>query len=89
MTTKELREAVDTYEELLRVHQLNIELLNTLELTLYTVKDFCLAHNIPVGNAKIGSLLRKASALLDEMDTQQTKVYKDYKQSGTLQNRLS
>jgi len=68
MTAKELREVVDTYTELLRVYQLNTELLDTLELTLYSVKDFCIAHNIPFGNDKISSLLSKINALLSEMD---------------------
>ena len=68
MTTHELREAVDTYTELLRVHQLNLEMLDTLEITLYTVKDFCIAHNITIGNERIISLLSKVNALFNELD---------------------
>jgi len=67
MTAKELREAVDTYSELLRVHQPNIEMLETLELTMLSVKEFCIAHNIPIGNAKIGSLISKTDILLNEI----------------------
>ena len=67
MTAGELREAIDTYNQLLRTHQLNIELLETLELTLFSVKDFCVTHGIPFGNSKIDACLSKVVALLDEI----------------------
>ena len=67
MTVKELRMLIDTYNELLRSHQLNIELLETLELTLLSVKNYCIKHNIPIGDAKIASLISKVNLLLDEI----------------------
>ncbi len=67
MAAKELREAVDTYSELLRMHHLNIELLETLELTMLSVKEFCKAHKIPFANTKIYSPISKTDALIDEI----------------------
>ena len=41
MRVRELREAVDTDTELLRTYQLNIDPLETLELTSISVREFC------------------------------------------------
>jgi hypothetical protein len=68
MTRKELQIVVDTYVELLRAHQLNIELLETLELTLESIKDYCIKHSIPFGNHTIRNLLSKVNVLLNEVD---------------------
>jgi hypothetical protein len=68
MITKDLREAIDTYKELLLVHQLNVELLDTLELTLISIRSYCTENNIPIGNSKISSLLSKVNILLEEID---------------------
>jgi hypothetical protein len=62
-----IRESIETYTELLRAHQLNIEILETLELTLYSVKEFCATHNIPFHSSKISSLLSKTDTLLNEL----------------------
>ena len=37
---------------------------------MLSVKEFCVAHNIPIGNAKIGSLISKADLLLGEIGQQ-------------------
>jgi hypothetical protein len=68
MKSRELREAIDVYNELLRVHQLNIEILESLELTLHEIRQFCESHNIPFGNAKMGEQLSKINGLLDEIE---------------------
>jgi hypothetical protein len=67
MTKNAIVEAVETYTELLRTHQLNLELLETLEFTLCSVKDFCLTNNIPFQSTKISSLLSKADIILNEI----------------------
>ena len=67
MNTSAIKEAVDTYTELLRAHQLNIELLETLEVTLRSMQDFCIANNIPFHSTKVSSLLSKTDALLNEL----------------------
>jgi len=67
VSKKALREAIDVYNELLRVHQLNIEFLETLELTLFSIQNFCRKRNIPLQDKKLASLLGKAITLLDEI----------------------
>ena len=70
MNRKALREAIDTYKEILRLHQLNLELLETLEFSLLWLKDFSEKHNLLIPNRKnIASLLRKANSLLNEISS--------------------
>jgi len=63
-----LGEAIAIYNELLRVHQLNIELLNALERSLVYVQDFCKNHNIPFQDEKLCSSIAKIDILLNEID---------------------
>ena len=63
-----LGSAVGTYSELLRVHQLNIELLNTLEQSLVYLQRFCKTHNIPFQDEKLFSSITKVDSLLNEID---------------------
>jgi len=67
MRERALREAIDVYKELLRTHQLNIELLNTLELSLFCIRDFCQKNNIPFEDRKLSQLIGKIDVLLCEI----------------------
>ena len=65
-------ESVETYNELLRLHQLNLELLETLELSLFWLKDFSNKNNIPIPNReKFTHLLNKIHALVTEVSSNQ------------------
>lgn len=67
MNKEAIKAVIDTYSELLRTHQLNIELLNTLEQTLLNVQNFCQKHNIPFHDEKLSLALSKMENLLDEI----------------------
>jgi hypothetical protein len=67
MSREAIKGVIDTYSELLRVHQLNIELLNTLEQALLYVQDFCQKRNIPFYDEKLSLILSKTDNLLDEI----------------------
>jgi hypothetical protein len=69
MPTDTLRDIIATYSELLRVHQLNIELLNTLEESLFYVQHFCKNHNIPFHDEQLCSILTKVENLLNEINS--------------------
>jgi len=77
MKTRALRDAIDTYNELLLIHQLNLELLTTLELTLLSIKEFCIKNNIPFGNSKIASLIGQVNSLLDEISRTDEFLHED------------
>ena len=65
---KGLRDAIDTYEELLRMHQLNLELLETLEFSLLWVQDFSKKYNVAIPNREtLTRLLTKTSLLIEEI----------------------
>lgn len=65
---RDLREAIDTYEELLRMHQLNLELLETLELSLLWVQGFSKNCDVSIPNKEtLTRLLTKTSRLIEEI----------------------
>jgi len=81
MSRKALREAIDTYEELLRLHQLNLELLETLELSLLWLKSYTDKYDIPIPKRHIiTSLLTKTSNLLNEIGSKTP--YKTLRETG-------
>jgi hypothetical protein len=48
--------------------QLELELLETLTVTLLWIKDYVEKYNIPIPNAEnLASLLRKANVLIEEL----------------------
>ena len=66
-------EAIETYNELLRLHQLNLELLETLELSLFWIQDFSKKNGISIPKRKqIARLLNKTHVLVTEISSQQT-----------------
>lgn len=70
MSAKTLSDAMDTYSELLYLHQLNLELLETLEMTLLWLRDLQENHNICIPNKdKIATLLEKAETLIGEISS--------------------
>lgn len=68
MSPKELNELINTYTEVLRMHQFNIEVLNTLEQTLFHIQDFCRKQRIPFHDEKISISISKIEGLLEEID---------------------
>jgi hypothetical protein len=52
---------------LIRLEQLNLELLDTLELCLFCTKDFCEKHKIPFYDEKILASIEKIEMLIDEI----------------------
>lgn len=66
-----LSEIIDTLQELRRLHQLNLELLDQLS----TSCGWILEHNISVPNAEtICSLLSRAKSLLNEIQSDEPKL---------------
>lgn len=64
MTSEDLRIVADTYEEMLRMHQLNLELLETLELSMFWLKNSQYEHKIPFPQKeKMSRLLHKVSSV--------------------------
>jgi hypothetical protein len=65
------QEVIDTLQELKRMHQLNIEILEQLAVTC----EFLTSHHVQVPNSNIlASLLSKAMALLDELQAETPKT---------------
>ena len=63
-----ISENSDIHEELLRMHQLNVELLEHLELSLFWIDDFSKKHELPIPNReKFSCLIKKASILIEEI----------------------
>jgi glycine cleavage system regulatory protein len=68
LAKNDLSEVIETYTELLRAHQLNIELLNTLEQTFFHIQNFCLKNNITIRDEVLSTSISKIEALLEEID---------------------
>ena len=69
MGVQKLTELRDTMNEVIRMHELNSELLNTLLLMGYKIRDCANVHNAPLLNDGFYSLLRKAETLLKEVSS--------------------
>jgi hypothetical protein len=66
-----LQEVIDTYQELQRMHQLNIELLEQLAVTC----DYLLRNKVAMPNeSTLVSLLEKAMTLLNEIQADKPKL---------------
>jgi hypothetical protein len=63
-----LKDATATLNELLRMHELTQELLETLTVTMMWVKDYTMKHNIPLPReTSYQSLINKAQMLIEEI----------------------
>jgi hypothetical protein len=66
-----LAEIIETLQEVERLHQLNLELLEQLNV----IGGWLVEHDIPIPNPHIlYSLLAKAKALLNEIESDEPKV---------------
>jgi hypothetical protein len=69
--SKLLRDATETLNELLRMHELNQELLETLTVTMIWIKKYAEKHDIPLPKeASYCSLINKAQTLIDELSSE-------------------
>ena len=67
MTTL-LEEATSTFNELLRLHKLNTELIETLSVTAQWFRSYAEKHNTPFPNSSTyDTLINKAEALIQEI----------------------
>lgn len=63
-----LEDATSTLNELLRMYELNQELLETLAVTIMWIKDYAEKHNIPLPReASYQSLINKSQTLIEEI----------------------
>lgn len=66
-----LQEVIDTYQELQRMHKLNIEMLEQLAVAC----DYLVTNQIQLPNAStFASLLSKAMVLMDEIQADEPKI---------------
>jgi hypothetical protein len=66
-----LTEIIDTLQEVERLHQLNLELLEQLNV----ISGWLVEHDIPIPNPHIlYSLLAKAKVLLNEIQSDEPKI---------------
>jgi len=65
-----LREMTDTLSELLRMHKLNMELLEVLHVSLNRIRKFERAHNIPL-DLETECLLSRVVVLYEELTSKQ------------------
>jgi hypothetical protein len=67
-----LDEATATFNEILRVHKLNVELLENLSVVSEYLRSYAEKHNIPLpDSSKFYSLINKAEALIEEISGKQ------------------
>jgi hypothetical protein len=65
-----LNDATATLNELLRMHELNQELLETLVVTMAWVRDYAKKHNLPLPKeTSYNSLINKAQTLVEELSS--------------------
>lgn len=68
-----LKDATATLNELLRMHELNQELLETLTVTMLWIKNYTEKHNIPIPKKEnLSSLINKAQSLINEISSDST-----------------
>lgn len=66
--TSLLDEATATFNEVLRMHKLNLELTENLLVTSEHLKDYAEKHDIPLpDDSTFYSLVNKAEALIEEI----------------------
>jgi len=65
------QEAIDTLQEIKRMHQLNIELLEQLAVAC----DYLVSNHVEVPNSNLfASLIHKAMTLLDDLQADRPKI---------------
>ena len=69
MGVHKLTEIRDVINEVIRMHELNSELLKTLLLMGYKINDYATIHNISMLDNNFYSLLRKAEVLINEISS--------------------
>lgn len=75
-----LEEATATFQEIIRLHELNKELLETLSVTMEWVRNYAEKHSIPFPNGSAyNSLINKVDMLIDEITTDMPVFLKHYK----------
>jgi len=68
MDERFFKEIMREKREMLYLKQLELELLETLEITIIRVIGYAKEHQIPIPNEEsLASLLRKASAIIEEI----------------------
>ena len=68
-----LKEATATLNELIRMNDLNQELLETLTVTMLWLKDYAEKHNISIPRERTYlSLIRKAETLINDICSKET-----------------
>jgi hypothetical protein len=75
---KNIREIRDTLDELMRMHQLTLELIDTLATVLNRLREYARKYNLPDFDESTISLIRRTTTLYDELtasspDMQQAK----------------
>lgn len=67
MPYESIREIRDCLDELMRMHQLNMELLDTLGTILDHLREYQIKNNLPNFDDATLSLLHRATTLYDEL----------------------
>lgn len=79
-----LEEAHQVLGELLRMHSLNQELLETLSVTASWLRDYAERNNIPFPNSSTyASLINKAETLIQELSTKNPLEQMDIRRNFT------
>ena len=88
---KYLSEVYQTLGELIRMHQLNQELLETLSVTMQWIRNYAENHSISLPNdSTCNSLVNKAEALIEEITIDTPLFLKYHKPSDeSLQRKKS
>lgn len=80
---------MESMREILQLKQLNVELLQTLELTLLWFKDYRQKTGLPIPHIEVlDSLLKKADLLIDEICSPPFLQHRE-RTRQTKQNRIS
>ena len=84
-----LEEANATLSELLKMHKLNQELLETLQVTMIWIRDFAQSNNIAFPNdSTYDSLINKAQILIDELTGEPSFRTDEFLHEGRNRRRL-
>jgi hypothetical protein len=70
----ELAKIRDVMNEVIRMHELNSDLLRTLVLMGYKIKDYANINGIPLLDDNFYSILRKADLLIKEISSTKTPI---------------
>jgi hypothetical protein len=85
---KYLSEVYQTLGELICMHQLNQELLETLSVTMQWIRGYAEKHSISLpDDSTCNSLINKAEALIEEITTDMPLFLKHHKPSDEFSQR--